>query len=238
MTLKLDGKKFTVLWSGGKDSTASLLYVLNNVKSNNFKVLYIEITGNTDQRCNDYVHKVAESLGIEDKLIHHRATYNGLDFFELMEKWGSPLIKFRWCLYKLKIPAFQNIKSKFVVSGLRKTDSKLREKYVKEITYSPYTKTFSINPIWDWSKEQVLDYLKDNNIKPNPCYEELGHSGNCCFCPYADKTHIIKTLNDQYWRDKILHALEIRKDNLMKGEMGRKIYQRWTKYAKQRTILE
>ena len=238
MTLKLDGKKFTVLWSGGKDSTASLLYVLNNVKSNNFKVLYIEITGNTDQRCNDYVHKVAESLGIEDKLIHHRATYNGLDFYQLTEIYGVPDGFFRWCLYKLKAPAIQNIAEKFTVTGLRKAESKNREKYVKEITYSHYTKTWSFNPIWDWNKEQVLDYIKDNGVKLNTCYEVLGHSGNCCFCPYADKTHIIKTLNDQYWRDKILHALEIRKDNLLKGEMGRKIYQRWTKYAKQRTILE
>jgi Phosphoadenosine phosphosulfate reductase family. len=102
MELKLDNKRFTILWSGGKDSTATLLWVLNNVRNADFNVLYIEITGNTDQRCNDYVHKVAESLGIEDKLIFHRATYNGLDFYELMDRWGVPIIKYRWCLYKLK----------------------------------------------------------------------------------------------------------------------------------------
>jgi len=126
MTLKLDGKKFTILWSGGKDSTASLLYVLNNVKSNNFKVLYIEITGNTDQRCNDYVLKTAESLGIEDKLIHHRATYNGLDFYQLTEIYGVPDGFFRWCLYKLKAPAIQNIakssQSQDYVKQNRKTE--------------------------------------------------------------------------------------------------------------------
>ena len=111
MTL-LDGKKFTVLWSGGKDSTATLLWVLNNVRNADFNVLYIEITGNTDQRCNDYVLRTAESLGIDDRLIFHRALYKGLDFFQLMEKWGVPVIHYRWCLTNLKVPAFRSIPTK------------------------------------------------------------------------------------------------------------------------------
>jgi 3''-phosphoadenosine 5''-phosphosulfate sulfotransferase (PAPS reductase)/FAD synthetase and related enzymes len=232
----LNGKKFTVLWSGGKDSTATLLWVLNNVRSNSFKVLYVEITGNTDQRCNDYILRTAESLGIDDRLIFHRATYNGFDFYELMERWGVPIIKYRWCLYKLKIPAFQSVPTKFIVSGTRKGDSKVREKTVREITYSRFIGKWSFNPIWDWSREQVLDYLRDNGVKLNPCYDILGHSGNCCFCPYADKVHIVKTLGDQYWREKILTALERKKENLIKGSAGRQIYHKWTKYAKQRVL--
>jgi len=236
MTL-LDGKKFTVLWSGGKDSTASLLWVLNNVRSNSFKVFYIEITGNTDWRCNDYVLKTAESLGIEDKLIFYRALYKGLDFYQLIEKWSVPLIFYRWCLYKLKVPAFQSVPTRFVVTGTRKSDSKVREKYVREITHMKYGDKWSFNPIWDWSKEQVLDYLRDHGIKLNPCYEILGHSGNCCFCPYADKIHIVKTLSDPYWRQKILTMLEKKKEKLIKGSVGRQIYKKWMKYAKQ-SVLE
>ena len=233
MTLKLDGKKFTVLWSGGKDSTASLLWVLNNVRNADFNVLYIEITGNTDQRCNDYVLKTADSFGIEDRLIFHRALYKGLDFYQLMERWGVPVIKYRWCLYKLKIPAFQSVPTKFIVSGTRKSDSKVREKIVREISYSRFIGKWSFNPIWDWNREQVLDYLKDHGVKLNPCYDVLGHSGNCCYCPYADKEHIIKTLKDPFWRNRILPALERKKDTLLKGKIGTQIYNRWIKYAQQ-----
>jgi len=229
--MKLDNLEFTVLWSGGKDSTATLLWVLNNVNHSNYKVLYVELKGNTDHRCNEYILEIAEKLGIEDKLIFYSATHNGLDFFELMDKWGVPVIKYRWCLYKLKIPAFKSVPTKIIVSGVRATDSKIRMKFVKELTYSKYTRKWSINPIWNWTKEQVLDYIKDNGLKLNPCYEILGHSGNCCYCPYADKEHIIKTLSDPYWRNKILPALERKKDNLLKGKIGTQIYNRWMKYA-------
>jgi len=236
MRFRLDNKDFTVLWSGGKDSTAALLWVLNNVRSNGFKVLYVEITGNTDWRCNEYVLKTAESLGIEDRLIYHKATVNGLDFYQLMERWGVPVMFFRWCLYKLKIPAFQSVPTKFIVSGAKKGDSKVREKYVKGISYSRYAGKWSFNPIWDWSKEQVLDYLKDSGLKLNPCYDIFGHGGNCCFCPFYGKTQIIKTLSNPYWREKILAVLEKEKENLLKGKAGRNVYTRWVRYAAQDTL--
>jgi len=237
LMMKLESKTFTVLWSGGKDSTAALLWVLNNVKSNSFKVLYVEIVGNTDQRCNDYVLKTAESLGIEDKLVFHRALYKGLDFFQLIEKWGVPVIHYRWCLTNLKVPAFKFTPSQIVITGIRKSESKLREKYVREVTYIQRARKLCFNPIWDWNKKQVIDYLKDYGVKPNPCYETLGHGGNCCFCPFYSETQIVKTLNDPYWRQKILTVLEKKKENLMKGSLGRQIYCKWMKYAKQRVLM-
>jgi len=233
----LNSKKFTVLWSGGKDSTATLLWVLNSISHHNFKVLYVEITGNTDERCNQYVLELAEELGIADKLIFHRTTHKGLDFFQLMERWGSPIIKYRWCLYKLKIPAFHQHIEGIAVSGVRASDSKVRAKFVKPLTYSKFMKTWTVNPLWNWTKQEVLDYLKENGVKLNPCYEKLGHGGNCCFCPYADRVHIIKTMNDPYWREKILTVLEKCKENLLKGEVGRQIYKNWTKYARQSLLI-
>ena len=64
----LKDREFTVLWSGGKDSTATLLWVLDNVKHDNWDVLYIEVTGNTHPLCTQYVVDTAKQLGIYNKL--------------------------------------------------------------------------------------------------------------------------------------------------------------------------
>jgi len=47
----LNQHRFTILWSGGKDSTAALLWVLDHVSHKDWNVLYVEITGNTHPKC-------------------------------------------------------------------------------------------------------------------------------------------------------------------------------------------
>jgi len=227
--------EYTVLWSGGKDSTAALLWALNN--GLNFKVLYVEIAGNTDNMCNEYVHKLAEELGIEDRLVHYRAVYKGLGFFELVEKWGVPLPSYRWCLTNLKMRAFKLADTDIVVSGLRRSESVLRKKYVQELTYMPKAGKVSYNPIWNWSDVQVRDYLRDNGVRLNPCYERFGHGGNCMFCPFYNKTQIAKTMCDNVWSSRIITMLRHNKNRLMKGEQGRKVYSRWMRYAGQKTLF-
>ena len=91
----LNRHRFTVLWSGGKDSTAALLWTLDHVRHDDWNILYVEITGNTHPLCNQYVQDVAEKLGVKDKLMVVKTA----DFFELMDKWGPPLLfAYKWCL--------------------------------------------------------------------------------------------------------------------------------------------
>jgi 3'-phosphoadenosine 5'-phosphosulfate sulfotransferase (PAPS reductase)/FAD synthetase len=225
----LNNNYFTVLWSGGKDSTACLLWVLENVEHNNWNVLYVEITGNTHPLCTQYVLATAEKLGISNKLVIERTR----DFFELMDRWGPPLLFYRWCLYQLKRNAFKK-SYKIQVCGIRKSDSKVRKKVsIFDFLNNKYT----INPIIDWNKEQVTDFIKDHGIEINPCYKLYGHSGNCMFCPYHDKKSIILTMNDDCWRNKILSSLIKNKEKCIKGKIGREIFERWTKYAKQKTLV-
>jgi phosphoadenosine phosphosulfate reductase len=229
----LNRRKFTVLWSGGKDSTAALLWVLDNVNHHNWDVMYVEITGNTDSRCTAYVIETAESLGIAEKLKIVRTD----DFFALCRKWGIPSPFYRWCLYNLKKRAFRQAEE-ITVTGIRNSDSKKRSG-IKVLSYAKLTKKWCVNPIADWSGEDVLDYLKRNGIKINPCYDHLGHSGNCCFCPYADRKHIVGTMADPYWGPKIRALLEDPrvKERAMKGRVSEEIYERWAKW-KWQTVLE
>jgi 3'-phosphoadenosine 5'-phosphosulfate sulfotransferase (PAPS reductase)/FAD synthetase len=217
-------KEFTVLWSGGKDSTALLLWVLDNVKHSSWNVLYAEITGNTSPLCNEYVITVAEKLGLYDRLLFVKTR----DFYELAERWGPPLLgAYRWCLYRLKKPAFRQGRY-ILVSGVRRADSKVRRRgsWINRLLITD--RQVVINPIFEWSREMVLDYLKDRGVPLNPCYSRYGHSGNCMFCPYADKKHIVLTMQDEYWRSKILLMLERHREGLMKGSIGRRIYEDWT----------
>ncbi|RLE90745.1 MAG: hypothetical protein DRN04_14415 [Thermoprotei archaeon] len=57
-TKLLNSTKFTVLFSGGKDSLAVLLWVLDNISHDNWNILYIEVTGNTHYLCSEYVKKI------------------------------------------------------------------------------------------------------------------------------------------------------------------------------------
>ena len=227
----LNKRRFTVLWSGGKDSTAALLWVLNHVKHDNWNILYVEITGNTHPLCTEYVLKTAEKLGVSSKL----KVVKTRDFYELMDRWGPPLVaSFRWCLTHLKGEAFKHAYY-FTVTGMKRADSRVRGK-LSVVSVSKVTGQLMFSPILDWTKSQVLKYIESCGIELNPCYKLYGHSGNCMFCPYADKRHILLTMSDPAWRNKILPILQKHREQMMKGKMGKLVYKKWTEGVLQTTI--
>jgi len=221
----LESRKFTVLFSGGKDSLAALLWVLNNVKSEKWNILYVEVTGNTSPLCTGYVRGIAKELGIDNKLII--AKREDLDFFNGLKRWGIPLIgEYRWCLYQFKIKVFQKYAYPVHVTGIRHADS-WRRRRVKTIEYRSLSDAVIVNPLLEWSKNQVLKYIKQHRVPLNPCYDIYGHSGNCMFCPYHNELAVIKTLLDPYWRQKITDALQH-----MKAPYSKRVAEKWLKYAK------
>jgi len=230
----LNQHKFTVLFSGGKDSTAALLWVYNNVSHNNWNVLYVEVTENTHPLCSQYVNEVCDSLGLHERLL----TVKTADFFELMDRWGPPLLfAYRWCLYQLKIKAFNKHAYYYTVDGIRRENSKIR-KGLKAINVLKIAKRIAISPLTTWTTQQVIDYIKDNGFKLNPCYARFGHSGNCMFCPYANKRHITLTLADPYWREKIVSALKKHENKMKKGSIGRSVFNRWMKNTPQLSLAK
>jgi len=226
----LNERRFTVLWSGGKDSTAALLWVLNHVKHEDWNILFIEVTGNTHPLNIQYVYETAKQLGVFNKLIHARR--EDLDFFAAMKRWGIPLIGVqRWCLNQFKQKVIERHSYFTQVSGIRRTDS-ARRKHVGLIEYYRMTGNIAVNVIYDWSKERVLQYIKEHGVEINPCYRIYGHSGNCMFCPYHRDEYIIKTLRDPEWGPKIVETLEYVARNVRMGKISRRIYGKWMKHAR------
>jgi 3'-phosphoadenosine 5'-phosphosulfate sulfotransferase (PAPS reductase)/FAD synthetase len=227
----LEKHSFTVLWSGGKDSTAALLWVLDHISRKDWNILYVEMTGNTHPLCTRYVVETAEKLGVSDRLVVARTR----DFFELMDKWGPPLLhSYRWCMYQLKLKAFESAYA-VTVSGARRSDSNIRRS-LRAVTVIRLTGRVTVSPILEWTRGQVVQYIKDHGLDINPCYALYGHSGNCMFCPYASKRQVVLTLNDPEWRAKILSALEKHKEMMSRGRLSRDVYWRWMKHATQTTL--
>jgi len=222
----LANREFTVLWSGGKDSTATLLWVLDNVPHDNWDILYIEVTGNTHPLCTQYVVDTAKQLGIYNKL--KIARREDLDFYEALKRWGAPIVgKMRWCLHQFKLKMIERYAKNIQVSGVRRGDSRVRRN-IASVDYFKLTGSITVNVLADWSKKQVLNYLRTHGVEQNPCYRLYGHSGNCMFCCYHDKPSIIRTLQDPYWREKILDALS----HAGKGKISAEVRDRWLKLSK------
>jgi len=201
----LNNNRFTVLFSGGKDSLAALLWVLDNIYHSNWNILYVEVTGNTHRLCNEYVHRVCEKLGVEDKLIHAKRT--DIDFLDFVKGYGLPLIgRYRWCMWQFKAKLFQRHSYQIQVTGMKRTDSS-RRRNLGLIDYFRHSGFITVQPLLDWSTRQVLEYIREHGVELNPCYRLHGHSGNCMLCPYHSLDKIVLTLQDPEWGPKIIDAL-------------------------------
>jgi len=229
-----DGVGFSVLWSGGKDSTAVLLWVLENVGHDNWDVVFTEVTGNTHRLNVEYVEQAARELGVANKLKVTRR--EDADFFEMLVKNGIPTLgRRRWCLYQFKEVVWRREARPVQVLGLRRSDS-ARRRGIGLIQYMKLTRSIAVNPIADWSGDQVLAKMKEWGLELNPCYSLYGHSGNCMFCPYHSKSKIIRTLSDPEWGPKIISALrQIR--NRDPRTIGGKRLLLWLRYAGQRQLI-
>ena len=171
-------RPFTVLFSGGKDSLAALLWVIDNVGlDHDWNILYVEVTGNTHRLCNEYVHRICEELGVSDRLIHARR--EDADFFDYVRRYGLPLIgKHRWCLWQFKVKVFKKHSHFTQVSGVKRSDSR-RRRNVRLVEYFRQSGNVAANPLLDWSDEMVVDFIREHGVEVNPCYRIYGHSGNC-----------------------------------------------------------
>jgi len=230
----LSGRKFTVFFSGGKDSLAALLWVLDNVPDwGGMRVVYAEVAGNTHPECNRYVHDVAAALGLEGRLVHVRR--EDRDFWDFLRELGPPLLMpTRWCLNEMKRKAWRPyVSGLFAVLGIRAGESSFRAKYrqFKRTADGQLT----VLPVFGWSKGQVLDFIREHGLRPNPCYAKYGHSGNCMFCPYHRREWVIRTLADPEWGPRIIRALRACR---IGGPIQAQIKDRWLRLAGQATLPE
>ena len=91
-----------------------------------------------------------------------------------------PQRQIRYCCKELKE---DNGKGRVVITGVRRAESVARSKrYTTEICQRGY-----VHPIFDWSTNEVWEFIKKYNVPYCPLYDEGFHRLGCIGCPFASK---------------------------------------------------
>lgn len=194
------GLPVAVSYSGGKDSLATLLLVLDaEVRP---KLLFVD-TGLEFEETVRNVRNTAERYSLE--LVVESA---GDSFWSNLGYFGPPAKDFRWCCKTCKLgPATRLIQKHFpegVLSfiGQRAYESEQRAK--KGRTWrNPWTPNqLAASPIQKWTAMHVWLYLMSKGVEANPLYEEGFERIGCFMCPATDlaELRLARKLGKQYAR--------------------------------------
>jgi len=178
-------------FSGGKDSSCLLL--LAKEVDANVEAIYmtsgLEIPGSLE-----FVQKEADRQGLKLHITDPVRDYQG-DFPYWVRKFNYfPSYGYNYCSSRLKLRPSRaylrkiyGYKHIYRVNGVRKAESSRRAKIYKE--KAPIRKDwensghFLVEPIQEWTGQDVKDYLKANNFEVQKQYSVFGVSG-CAYCPF------------------------------------------------------
>ncbi len=173
-----------VSFSGGKDSLATLLLVLEaDLRPD---ILFID-TGLEFRETLDHVEAVAKEFDLP--LVIEKA---GDSFWNNLDMFGPPGKDYRWCCKTSKLgPAARIIKEKYpggVLSfiGQRRYESEQRaaKRSVWENPWVPLQ--LGASPIQDWTALHVWLYIFKMGVNYNPWYERGLDRIGCWLCPSSD----------------------------------------------------
>jgi len=186
-----------VLFSGGKDSLATLLYCRDNLRD--VEVIHVN-TGISLPGVQDYVKKITNILNVPLIMLTPDKKFE-----DLVEAKCLPDYYRRWCCYWLKLrPVRQfmrQVQSKVQFLGIRRSESRRRKNY-PSYWFDRYCQCWVINPIIDWTDNQVDVYIQKHGVPLNPVSEKLGFSGEC-FCGAFAKPQefmVIKALYPEFYQ--------------------------------------
>jgi phosphoadenosine phosphosulfate reductase len=222
-------KKIYVMFSGGKDSLVALDVTIKAIGSEKVEVLYID-TGIATPGLKDYIDSIVHRYGL--KLNIAGPKYN---FFELVEKLGFPMIKYRWCKRYLKIEPLQDfvkqVKERYkpilLITGLRKDESWFKAKGSKFYRH-PKLEVDVYAPLFEWSSEDIEKYIMTNNLPINPFYKIYGKAYDCwCTVFKTPADFAILAINHPQFFEKFVDAeRKLRKGGSALYYKGQKIYLR------------
>lgn len=209
MSLKIYKQPLIVTTSGGKDS--SVCVELAQMAKIPFEVQHNHTTADAPETVY-FVRdefKRLESKGIKCSINWPMYKGKPTSMWELIQIKGLPPTRLtRYCCDVLKE---QGGRDRFIVTGVRWAESKGREnnRFVYEaLTYKKEKSIMmnndndedrrlfetcklkskrAVNPIIDWSDQDVWNFLKDRKVPVNPLYQCGLHRVGCIGCPLAKR---------------------------------------------------
>jgi phosphoadenosine phosphosulfate reductase len=165
-----------VSFSGGKDSLVALDLALRAGIS---KAVFCDTTIEFKETSH-YIKRVEDFYGITIERVKAPLT-----FFELVKKIGFPSRKSKWCceVFKFAPQASFALKNKLdgYITGLRHEESNHRRSY-QLVDANPHVPTMQINPLIEWTQDEIWNYINAENLPINPLYEYFERIG-CWVCP-------------------------------------------------------
>lgn len=232
--------KILVQFSGGKDSQACLIKAVNDYGNDKVTAVFSD-TGWEHKDTYTHIHNVCNQLNVE-LITLKSCKYK--DFVDMSIKKGRfPSTMARFCTSELKnIPMIDYILSQddhfIIIQGIRAKESKARAGYDVECSYFKeyfnnevkglyhkkavleWCKTHDasvLRPIFHWSAQQVIDYILENDQRPNPLYER-GFSRVGCFpCVMCRQREVQLISKDEWASNRLIEAEQRMKDETELG---------------------
>ena len=221
-----DEKKIVVCVSGGKDSSAMCLNLMEQgYSSSDYVRIYCD-TGWEDQGTYEYLDYLEKTVGPITRLKAEVEVPEGkqamVQAVETMMGFSSPMVRYiykyghfpsskgQWCTRILKLkPTKKYLDSietaePVVLVGIRKEESKRRAQ-MTSWEYSGFYECDVHRPILDWTEKDVIDIHQRFHLLPNNLYLKGWNRVGCYPCVNARKKELV-LLSDT--RVKIIAQIE------------------------------
>ena len=184
-----------VCFSGGKDSTALILWAKENLDS--FQTIFCD-TNWEHPLTYKYIEYINETLLDKRLIILNSKKYHGFEDM-CMQRKRVPSVVARFCTEELKlfptkeyIQQFDNV---HLYMGIRAEESAKRAKMQQDIYDEDFYNCWLHRPLLHYTAKDVFDLHKKNNINPNPLYLKGMTRVGCFPCimvNYKELRNIIK----------------------------------------------
>lgn len=211
--------------SGGKDSTAMCLNLIEQgYSTSDFRRVFAD-TGWEDASTYEYLHYLEKTVGpierikLETPVVEEYRT--SIEYIEHMLGFESAMVRQvykqkclpngfqKWCTRLLKIKPFKQFFDSLEADavnlvGIRKEESARRSK-MEEWEYNDQFDCWTHRPLLDWTEQDVIDIHHRFNVLPNQLYLNGFSRVGCYPCVFSNKSEL-KHIGEQ--RIKIIEIME------------------------------
>lgn len=174
IALKYNEYGFHVAFSGGKDS--QVIYELCRLAGVKFRAFFYKTSVDPKELLSFIRQYYPDVIWIKPKLTMYQL---------ILKKGMLPLRQCRFCCDFLKE---RNGLDSVVITGITKGESAKRKKRQSfETSCKVGQDKVLLNPILEWTKREVFEFLKDREIEVSGLYQSQDRIG-CIGCPMSPKT--------------------------------------------------